>query len=124
MARKSRSSRDVGRELAANTERDRESGNGSPDSEAPSRTRRKNESEELQKVGERLLQLRMDSIAELSLPEKLEDALRDAKRLSNFGAKRRQLQFIGKLMRQLDRPTLDAVDAAVRRLRPGSVRGR
>jgi ribosome-associated protein len=124
MARKPRSSRDVGRELAASNERDRGSGNGSPDSEAPSRTQRKNESEELQKVGERLLQLRMESIAELSLPEKLEDALRDAKRLTNFGAKRRQLQFIGKLMRQLDRQTLDAVEAALRRLRPGSVQGR
>lgn len=115
MARKSRRSRDVDEDLVASSrEGDRRSDNGSPDSEAPSRTQRKNESEELQKIGERLLALRLDSIADLSLPEKLEDAIRDAKRISNFGAKRRQMQFIGKLMRQLDRQTLDAVHAALR----------
>jgi ribosome-associated protein len=115
MARKSRRSRDVDGDLVGGSpEGGRRSDNGSPDSGVPSRTQRKNESEELQKIGERLSALRMDTIAELSLPEKLEDAIREAKRISNFGAKRRQVQFIGKLMRQLDRQTLDAVNAALR----------
>ena len=122
MGRKSRRSRCVDGGLVAQ-QVDRRSSDA-PHSEAPSRTQRKNESEELQKVGERLLKLRMEAIAALSLPEKLEDAIRDAKRISNFGAKRRQLQFIGKLMRQLDRRTLDILYAALRAEHRGSVRER
>jgi ribosome-associated protein len=115
MVRKSRRKFYVDGELVAEAkDGDRRSGHGSQDSETPSRTRRKNESEELQKIGEKLVTLRMDSIAELSLPERLEDAIRDAKRISNFGGRRRLLQFIGKLMRQLDKQTLDAVRTALR----------
>jgi len=123
MVRKSRRSRCADGELVAQ-QGDRRSSDAPQASEAPSRTQRKNESEELQKVGERLLKLRMEAIAALSLPEKLEDAIRDAKRISNFGAKRRQLQFIGKLMRQLDRRTLDVLYAALRAEHWGPVRER
>jgi ribosome-associated protein len=121
MARKSRRSRCVDDELVAQ-QGDRRSSDTPQAAEAPSRTQRKNESEELQKVGERLLKLRMEAIAALSLPEKLEDAIRDAKRISNFGAKRRQLQFIGKLMRQLDQRTLAILYAALRAEHGGSMR--
>jgi ribosome-associated protein len=82
--------------------------------EPPSRTARKNASEELQKVGEALLTLRADLFAGLQLPEKLRDAIVEGKRLTNHGAKRRQIQFIGKLMRRLDADELEAVDAALR----------
>jgi ribosome-associated protein len=82
--------------------------------ETPSRTARKNSSEELQKVGEALLGLRPNQLAGLDLPERLSDAIAEAKRLTSFGAKRRQMQFIGKLMRRLDPETLDAVNAALR----------
>jgi ribosome-associated protein len=123
MGRKSRRSRRVDGELVAQ-QGDRRSSDAPQASDAPSRTQRKNESEELQKVGESLLKLRMEAIAALSLPEKLQDAIRDAKLISNFGAKRRQLQFIGKLMRQLDRRTLDILYAALRAEHRGSVRER
>jgi ribosome-associated protein len=85
-----------------------------PDIAAPSRTELKNASEQLQKIGEGLLTLHADSFAALGLPEKLQEAIFEAKRLTSFGAKRRQLQFIGKLMRRLDPETLEAVDAALR----------
>lgn len=123
MGRKSRRSRCGDSELVAQ-QGDRRSSDAPQASDAPSRTQRKNESEELQKVGESLLKLRMEAIAALSLPEKLQDAIRDAKLISNFGAKRRQLQFIGKLMRQLDRRTLDILYAALRAEHRGSVRER
>jgi ribosome-associated protein len=73
-------------------------------SDEPSRTDLKRESSELQKVGEDLLNLRSQFMDRLVLPEKLRDAVAEAKRITNFEGKRRQMQFIGKLMRQLDPP--------------------
>ena len=74
-----------------------------------SKTELKRESTELQKLGEALLTLRADLMERLALPEKLADALAEAKRITNFEGKRRQMQFIGKLMRGLDEETLQAV---------------
>jgi ribosome-associated protein len=82
--------------------------------EGPSRTARKNASTELQKLGEALLALRAGAFAALPLPELLREAIVEAKRLKSFGAKRRQLQYIGKLMRRLDEESIAAVEAAVR----------
>ena len=78
-----------------------------------SRTDLKRESTELQKLGEELLNLRADLMAKLNLPDKLVDALAEAKRITNFEGKRRQMQFVGKLMRQLDPAVLDAARAAL-----------
>jgi ribosome-associated protein len=49
----------------------------------------------------------------LDLPEKLVSALDEAKRITDFGARRRHLQYIGKLMRQLEPETLQAARAAL-----------
>mgnify|MGYP000736416109 CR=1 FL=1 len=78
-----------------------------------SRTDLKRESTELQKLGEDLLTLRASLFEALPLGEKLSDAVLEAKRITNFEGKRRQMQFIGKLMRKLDEPTLDAVRNAL-----------
>src|SRR5688572_21838939 len=64
-----------------------------------SKTELKRESTELQKVGEALLSLRADLLERLALSEKLTDALAEAKRITNFEGRRRQMQFVGKLMR-------------------------
>ena len=79
----------------------------------PTRTELKRESAELQKVGEGLLELRSDLMARLQLPEKLVDAVAAARHITNFEGKRRQMQFIGKLMRLLDPATLLAVREAL-----------
>ena len=78
-----------------------------------SRTDLKRESTELQKLGEDLLTLRASLFEALPLGEKLSDAVLEAKRITNFEGKRRQMQFIGKLMRKLDEPTLDALRNAL-----------
>ncbi|CAN5843914.1 hypothetical protein BH11PSE13_BH11PSE13_16800 [soil metagenome] len=78
-----------------------------------SRTDLKRESTELQKLGEDLLTLRASLFDALPLGEKLSDAVLEAKRITNFEGKRRQMQFIGKLMRKLDEPTLEAVRNAL-----------
>jgi ribosome-associated protein len=78
-----------------------------------SRTDLKRESAELQKLGEDLLTLRADLMTKLELSDKLVDAVAEAKRITNFEGKRRQMQFIGKLMRKLEPETLDAIRAAL-----------
>ena len=78
-----------------------------------SRTELKRESDRLQELGESLLTLRADLLAGLGLSEKLTDAIADAKRITNFEGRRRQMQFIGKLMRLLDADTLVAAQAAL-----------
>ena len=77
-------------------------------------------STELQKLGEDLLTLRTDLMARLDLSEKLVDAVAEAKRITNFEGKRRQMQYIGKLMRGLDDEQLGAVHAALNEQLNGS----
>ena len=85
-----------------------------------SRTELKQESEALQALGEALLDLRSDLFQRLDLPEKLADAIAEAKRITNFEGKRRQMQFIGKLMRRLDEAAVAAIEAALEEQRMGS----
>jgi ribosome-associated protein len=77
------------------------------------RTDLKRESTEVQKLGEDLLTLRAELITRLDLPEKLVEALAEAKRISNFEGKRRQMQFIGKLMRKLEPEKHEAIRTAL-----------
>jgi ribosome-associated protein len=77
------------------------------------RTDLKRESTELQKLGEDLLTLRAKLMTRLALPEKLTEAVAEAKRISNFEGKRRQMQFIGKLMRKLEATQLDGIRTAL-----------
>ncbi|MEO8653672.1 MAG: ribosome biogenesis factor YjgA [Ramlibacter sp.] len=85
-----------------------------------SKTDLKRESTELQKLGESLLTLRGDLMEQLALPEKLGDAVAEAKRITNFEGKRRQMQYIGKLMRQLDEETRQSVRDALEVQQRGS----
>jgi ribosome-associated protein len=87
-----------------------------------SKTELKRESTELQKLGEALLTLRADLMEGLPLSEKLTDAIAEARRITNFEGKRRQMQFIGKLMRGLDEETLQAVRDALEAQQKGSAR--
>jgi ribosome-associated protein len=77
----------------------------------PSKTQLKAEADEKQALGEALLTLRADLMARLDLPDKLRDAIASAKKITNFEGRRRQMQFIGKLMRPLDcDPIREAID--------------
>jgi len=85
-----------------------------------SRTDLKKESDRLQLLGEALVNLRADLLAKLGLSDKLVDALAEAKRITNFEGRRRHMQFIGKLMRQLDENTAAAAQAALDEQHKGS----
>jgi ribosome-associated protein len=83
--------------------------------EGRGRSARKRASHEITRLGEELLTLRPQQVAALALPERLEDAITEARRLTSFGAKRRQAQFIGKLMRKLDEEQLAAIRKVLER---------
>jgi ribosome-associated protein len=67
-----------------------------------SKTQRKREMQALQDLGEELVALGTDKLAELDLPTRLLDAVLEAKRISKFGGLRRQMQYVGRLMRESD----------------------
>ncbi|MDD5391945.1 MAG: ribosome biogenesis factor YjgA [Thiothrix sp.] len=67
-----------------------------------SKSQIKREAEAAQVIGERLIALRQEQIEQLDLPEKLYDAVMEARRLTSNGAIRRQKQYIGKIMRNVE----------------------
>jgi ribosome-associated protein len=87
-----------------------------------SKTDLKRESTELQKLGEALMLLRADLFEGLDLSDKLAEAIAEAKRITNFEGKRRQMQYVGKLMRGLDEEDLQAVREALEIQQKGSAR--
>ncbi len=68
----------------------------------PSKTKIKKQMHELRDLGQELTELGKDQIAQLDIPESLRDAIKEMHRIKTFGAKRRQIQYIGKLMRDID----------------------
>ena len=68
----------------------------------PSKTKIKKQMHELQDIGEQLVALSRDQLKEVEIPETLRDAILEAKRITKFGAIKRQMQYIGRLMRDVD----------------------
>jgi len=80
--------------------------------EAPSKSRRKRDMHELQTLGEALLDFPVEVLREMALPDVLLEALAVARRITARGGRRRQLQYIGKLMRSVDiAPVQAAIEA-------------
>lgn len=63
---------------------------------------------DLQTLGAELVALSKDQLKKVDLPDDLRDAVRDAQRFTQHGAHRRQLQYIGKLMRSIDPAPIQA----------------
>jgi ribosome-associated protein len=80
--------------------------------EAPSKSRRKRDMLELQALGEELLTFPDTLLREMGLPEPLLEALASARRITAHGGRRRQLQYIGKLMRGIDTAPVRAAIAS------------
>ena len=70
--------------------------------EKVSRTRMKKEMISLQKLGEHLVDLADQQLEKIPLEDDLREAVRFAKTLTSHGARRRQMQYIGALMRKAD----------------------
>lgn len=79
-----------------------QSGNTADQSPPPSKTQRKRAMHDLQALGAALAGLDAHRLAELDLPERLADALRAVRSITRHEARRRQMQYIGRLMRDVD----------------------
>jgi len=75
----------------------------------PSKSQRKREATALQDLGEQLIKLTATQLNRIPRPEALLGAVRLAQSISQRGGRKRQLQYIGKLMRQLDDVEIEAI---------------
>ena len=80
--------------------------------ERPSKSQLKRDSHALQGIGEALVKLSRDQLAKVPMTERMRDAVLEYARVGKHEAQRRQLQYIGKLIRDEDTaPILEALDA-------------
>ncbi|MBF0467433.1 MAG: DUF615 domain-containing protein [Desulfamplus sp.] len=89
--------------------------------EQPSRTRKKKAAQQLQKLGEFLVEMAQSEVERLNIPTELKKALSTARSLTKHGAKKRQLQYIGTLMRKIDTEPLADVIEKMARTRTGKI---
>ena len=67
-----------------------------------SKTQRKKQMTDLQKVGAELVRLSPEQLARIEMPESLREAVLACKRFTKHEAIRRQMQYIGRIMRDID----------------------
>jgi ribosome-associated protein len=79
----------------------------------PSKSELKRQMHELQNLGERLVELPEAQLSLFDLPDNLLDAIALARKITKHGGRRRQLQFIGKLMRNYDTSAIQQVFADI-----------
>ena len=81
----------------------------------PSKTQRKQQMEDLQSLGEELVALSSDRVKKIDIPENLREAVAAAQRMTRPDeARRRQMQYIGKIMRSVEVDPIRAALALVR----------
>lgn len=85
----------------------------------PSKSQRKRDATALQDLGARLVELSATRLNQIPLPDELLAAVRMAQATTQRGARKRQLQYIGKLMRRIEDPeairqALDGLSAPAR----------
>jgi ribosome-associated protein len=78
--------------------------------ETKSKSQVKRELHALQDIGEQLTRLNNSQLARFDLPEAVLSAIFDCQSISSYGARKRQLKYIGKLLRDVD------MDDAIQRL--------
>ncbi len=84
-----------------------------------SKTQKKREAEALQKLGEKLVKLSRQQLGEIDMPEEIREAVVLARAMKSHGAIRRQMQYIGNLMRKIDSET---IQDAITEIEEGSYR--
>lgn len=86
----------------------------SNDDDSPSKSQRKRDMHDLQALGQALAELPADRLAAVDMPEALRGAIDDYLRTRSHEGRRRQMQYVGKLMRQADAEPLREAVAAYR----------
>jgi ribosome-associated protein len=84
-----------------------------------SKTRRKKEARALRGIGEQLVALSPEQLKNIDMPEELQEAVVFAREITSHGARRRQIQYIGALMRDIE---TDSIESALENIRHGDAR--
>jgi len=87
--------------------------------EYKSRTQKKNEDRALQSLGEQLVALPLGQLENVELPDELLTAIELARKIKSRSARRRQIQYIGVLMRHIDP---QPIEAALERIRSANMK--
>ncbi len=90
-----------------------QSGEFEEEYERPSKSQRKREMTALQKTGEQLVNESADRIKRTPMPENLREAILECQRIRNHEGRRRQLQYIGKIMRSLDEEAIATINRTI-----------
>lgn len=85
--------------------------------EKMSKTERKKQALSAQDLGEKLVKLSPDQLAKIELPEDVRNAVALARTITKHGARKRQIQYIGALMRRIDP---GPIEAAIRGFEEGN----
>jgi ribosome-associated protein len=80
----------------------------------PSKTKQKQAMHELRDLGAELVELSVGQLKRINLPENIYEAVRDCQKITAHGARRRQIQYLGKLMRTTDEEPIRAGLALIR----------
>lgn len=72
------------------------------EAERPSKTQVKQAMLDLQQLGLELLELPLDQFEAIEMDDRLRDAFEELRRITSFGARKRQMQYVGKLLRAED----------------------
>ena len=84
------------------------------DTGRPSKTKQKEAMHELRDLGAELVELSVGQLKRMNLPENILLAVRECQKITAHGARRRQIQYLGKLMRGVDDEPIRAGLALVR----------
>ncbi len=84
-----------------------------------SRTQLKKEAVALQKTGEKLVTLSDDQLSRMALPTALREAIQEVRVMKSHGARRRQMQYVGTLMRTAD---VEPIEQALMAIEQGAYR--
>ena len=77
--------------------------------ERPSKSELKRQVNELQKLGEQLVDEPRDRVKRVPMPDDVKDAILECQTITNHEGRRRQLQFVGKKMRGLTEEEVDVI---------------
>jgi ribosome-associated protein len=81
--------------------------------ERPSKSEAKRQSNELQKLGEQLVDAPRDRVKRVEMPEDVKEAILTCQSITNHEGRRRALQFVGKKMRTLDENEVEVIKRTI-----------
>ena len=81
--------------------------------ERPSKSELKRQSNELQKLGEQLVDAPRDRVKRVPMPDDVRDVILETQTITNHEGRRRALQFVGKKMRTLDEEEVAVIQRAI-----------